>query len=94
MRPNDTWWMGVLMGIAFPAATWFLLTEFTEYLISTGKTGLSEHFIALLSVASNLLPFFWFQNVRTDYALRGLVITTMLIAGVVIVIYWNDFMSA
>ncbi len=94
MTKRNTLLFGVLQGLVFPLLFFFILKEVNVLLIEHyfGRPpGLSDRFIAILSIGSNLIPV-TIAN-RSGYAktMRGIMTSTLIITAVVVVYFWADF---
>ena len=90
---RDSVWVGLLVALLLPAATWLGLTELADS--ASGRTvfgapfsGFSDSFIATMSVCANFFPFFVYMRTRKDDAMRGVGLATMLLALVVAVLFF------
>ncbi len=84
---------GFLIGLFLPVLGMFLIylfkgnhVGFMEFVSSlTHQNGVAAK-VVLLSVLANLIPFAYFNMKRLDYAMRGVFISTMLYALLVVLL--------
>jgi len=87
-------WVGLLFGLLLPLCSFVLLFEVFNLLESRGAAsgiGLSTDFrertLAIVSIALNLIPMNIYQKRRWDRSMRGVVISTALLAFVWVIRY-------
>lgn len=93
MLQRDSVWVGMASALVFPAATWLALQYLSDQFVGERVLGIvfagfSESFIATIAVCSNFFPFFVYMQVRKDHAMRGVGLTTMVLALIVAVMYF------
>jgi hypothetical protein len=87
MQQRNKIWFGLVTGILLPALTFVLLYQLFSILEKLGGVsdqGFSANFrertLAILSIAVNLPLLNMFRRRRWDLAMRGVVISTTLLA--------------
>lgn len=94
MFKRNTLLAGIIQGIVFPALFFFLLLELNQLLIEHyfGRPpGLSERFLAILAIASNLIPLTLANRSQSAKTMRGIMTSTLVLTAFVVVYYWQDF---
>ena len=72
----------------------FILIEVNNLLIEHyfGRPpGLSQRFLAILSIGSNLLPIFIANRSSATKTMRGIMTGTLILTAIVVVYFWDDF---
>lgn len=87
MLNRNLLWIGLLLGILFPALTYILLLQLFSMLETKGAAsgaGFSADFrertLGIVALASNLFLLNLYRRRRWDHAMRGVVIATSLLA--------------
>ena len=85
MMQRDTFLVGLLAAVIFPAAFWFGLHYLDQNASGSEIFGLTfggfrESFIATLAVCSNFFPFFVYMRARKDHAMRAVGVVTIILA--------------
>lgn len=87
MFQRDEIWVGILYGLLFPIAGFFLFYNLFALLEIKGAAsgaGFSENFrertLAIVAIALNLYTLSRFRRRRWERAMRGVVIATSLLA--------------
>lgn len=87
MFQRDEIWVGLLYGILYPVAAFFLLYNLFSLLEIKGAAsgaGFSENFrertLAIVAIALNLFVLSRFRKLRREKAMRGVVIATAVLA--------------
>lgn len=90
---------GVLAGLLFPLAGYLILSQIYPLLETAGvsstsglSSGFRERTSAILAIALNLVPMKIFQNNLYSEALRGLVISTGILAIVWVIYFGRQMM--
>jgi hypothetical protein len=90
---RDSVWLGLALGLLFPAATWLGLEALSDR--SLGLTifgypfaGFSDSFVATIAVCANFIPFFVFMRAHRDHAMRGVGLVTMVLAVIVVALFF------
>ena len=94
MFRRNTLIVGIIQGVVFPALAFLLLFELNQLLIEHyfGRPpGLSERFLAIIAIASNLIPLTLANKNRSAQTMRGIMSSTLVLTAVVVVYYWQDF---
>lgn len=94
MFRRNTVVLGIIQGIVFPALFFFLFTELNELLIKFyfGRPpGLSQRFIAILSIGANLIPITLANRNQNTMTMRGVMSSTLILTAIVVVYFWQDF---
>lgn len=80
--------LGIILGTITPILTYALLLELYDFLATMGAAsseGFSFNFrkrtVAILAICSNLIPFTFFNRKRATNSLRGVMIPTLIFAG-------------
>lgn len=93
--------IGFAIGATTPVLGYILISFIFEQLTDSGLMGeLGSSFsvlkrqrtLAVLAIASNLIPFQLFKNKRKYDHMRGLVITTFIYAIVWIIYFWDSIL--
>ncbi|NJO86946.1 MAG: hypothetical protein HC821_02590 [Lewinella sp.] len=83
MRPKyDYLLLGLLLGLLLPALAFFVVQAANGWLAAGLQKDFTfkERTVALIAVCCNLLPLGYFRRRFYNAALRGLVMTTMMLA--------------
>ena len=94
MFKRNTLVLGIIQGIVFPALFFFLFMELNQLLIKYyfGRPpGLSERFMAILSIGANLIPITLANKNGNTMTMRGIMTSTLVLTAIVVVYYWQDF---
>lgn len=94
MFKRNTFLFGVIHGAGFPVLSFFILNEVNTLLITYyfGRPpGLSARFLAILSIASNLIPITIANRHQNTMTMRGIMSSTLLLTAAVVVYFWEDF---
>ncbi len=95
MIKKNTILLGVVLGLLFPALSYVILNEVNLLLIAHyfGRPpGLSQRFIAILAIASNLAPIFIANRSASAKTMRGVMSATLILTAIVVVYFWDEFM--
>jgi len=94
MFQRDEIWVGLVYGILLPAAGFLVLYNIFSLLEIKGAAsgaGFSENFrertLAIVAISLNLFILSRFRKMRWDRAMRGVVISTALLAVVWLLMY-------
>ncbi len=94
MFKRNTLLVGIIQGIVFPALFFLVLKEVNQLLIEHyfGRPpGLSDRFLAILSIASNLIPISLANKNQSTMTMRGIMTSTLVLTAIVVVYFWQDF---
>lgn len=94
MFKRNTLLVGIIQGIVFPALFFLILNEVNQLLIEYyfGRPpGLSDRFLAILSIASNLIPIALANRNQSTMTMRGIMSSTLVLTAIVVVYFWQDF---
>ena len=94
MIKRNTILFGIVQGFLFPVLFFFIFNEVNNLLIEYyfGRPpGLSQRFIAILAIASNLIPIFISNHSRSAKTMRGIMSSTLVLTAIVVVYYWDEF---
>ncbi len=90
---RDNVWLGLGLGLMFPAATWLALEALSDRSLGIEVfgypfAGFSDSFVATMAVCTNFIPFVVFMRARRDHAMRGVGLVTMVLALIVVAVYF------
>lgn len=90
---RDNVWLGLGLGLMFPAATWLALDALGSpglglTIFGYPFAGFSDSFTATMAVCANFIPFYVFMRARRDHSMRGVGLMTMVLAVVVIGLFF------
>lgn len=94
MFNRNTLLLGIIQGIVFPALFFLVLKELNQLLIEHyfGRPpGLSDRFLTILSIASNLIPISLANKTQSTMTMRGIMSSTLVLTTIVVVYFWQDF---
>lgn len=87
MLNRNELWVGLLLGVLFPALSFILLYQIFNLLEIGGaasSTGFSPNFrertLAIVAIAANLILLNLYKKRRWDLAMRGVVVATGVLA--------------
>jgi len=95
MIKKNTILLGVIQGLLFPILFFFVLNEVNQALIKYyfGRPpGLSQRFLSILSIASNLIPIYIANRSASTKTMRGVMSATLVITAIVVAYFWVEFM--
>lgn len=86
---NDTIWIGFAVGAILPVLGYLAITEIFGLLttmgimdhVSMSTGGQRSRTTLLLAIAVNILPTQYYVKKRSNYAIRGVVLATLIYAG-------------
>ena len=99
MKINTNTLIGFAFGACIPVLGYMLIYFVFEQLTDSGLLGelgssmsviKRMRTIAVLAIATNLIPFQYFKKKRKGEEMRGIVIATFIYALIWIVYYWNS----
>jgi hypothetical protein len=95
MFRRNTLIFGVIQGLVFPALFFFVLKALNDWVLKDymGSDGITEKFIAILSIGANLIPITLANRNRETLTMRGIMTSTLILTAVVVVYYWDQFNS-
>ena len=96
MIKKDSIIIGMLQGILFPVMFYFIFNEVNELLIEHyfGRPpGVSQRFIFILSIGSNLIPILVANNLKNARTMRGIMNSTLILTAAVIVIFSKELLT-
>ena len=90
-RKPDNMWLGLIPGLVLPLLTFFIIGQlrydgsFREFLSHFQATGMLSKVVSLAALP-NLLLFFIFIWTERNYAARGVIFATLLVALVMLIL--------
>ncbi len=88
---NNRLWVGLVWGALVPFVSYALLLVLQEQLaLATGKTIFQERTLLLIAICANLIPFQLFQRRRALFAMRGIIILTLVYSAVWVFLFARD----
>lgn len=94
MFRKDNFVIGAITGVIFSGIMYLVFSLVNEQLMGVvlpAEQGLSDQFIAILAVCSNILPFLMYNAANKYYSMRGILGATMVMAGIIIFYYRRQF---
>jgi len=99
VKIDRNFWLGLALGIAVPVVGYAIVLILFEQLTSMGImteriTGVSQvkqmRTMAVLAIATNLIPFNVFKIKRKQSGMRGVLLATMLYAFAWVIYFWSS----
>jgi len=94
MIKKNTILFGVIQGLIFPALFFLIFKELNNLLIEYyfGRPpGLSNRFLAILAIGSNLIPILIANRSKSTLTMRGIMSATLVLTAIVVVYFWDEF---
>lgn len=94
MIKRNTILFGVIQGIIFSLLFFLIFNEVNNLLIEYyfGRPpGLSQRFLAILAIASNLIPIFIANRSASTKTMRGIMSATLIMTAIVVAYYWEEW---
>lgn len=101
MKINVNLLIGIGLGIAIPIVGYAIIMMIFEKLVSAGlmnepvsDLGILKRMrtMGVLAIATNLIPFHLYNRKRNFNASRGILLSTIIYAGIWVVYFWDSIM--
>jgi len=86
----DKVWYGLVIGLALPTVVYAVFLMIQEQLISGDMNGFQPRTLVLLSICSVIIPMLFFKRHHAENAMRGIVIATVLGAGLWFFLFFKE----